>query len=810
MSIKKINEWFGKAGAFQIKYRFLFLAAVLIFTVAGFAGLSRFHMDSDEASWFDDSDEIKRSEDRFKELFGNEDSVMVLVEAKDVFAPEVLDAIDRLGKRLEAEVPFADKVTSLMNLSVAKGTEDGMEMVNPFEDGIPGGGKPLSQMTEDEKSELEQKKDFIMSRTSLVNNLVSDDMTETWVILSLTPYGDETERADMLTVGRAAIPIVESEEFKSDLYTLKGTGLGYTESEEDAAVSKETRLRIMSGFVVMLLCLILLVRSLRGVIVPITATVGGIGVVLGYSSWLGIKADSDMITLPVMLGMALAVGYSIHYINAFRLEFRNCGKRKQAVIDAVKSSGWPILFTVVTTVASLISFMGVGIGPLKWVGGISSCIVLAVYIYTITLLPIFYSFGKDAPSKSESVNTKSVEKEQRKKARQEKVDALYGAFGERVLKHKILIVVLSTIITAASIFGIMRIKVNMDYTGMMGEKIPYVARLIKIMHSKLGSQYSYNVMIELDEDAFKEPEAMLKLDDCAKEFGKFKLTKISGDKPRVTSVTELIKEMYKTLNGDDDDYYKIPDDPDMLTQLLFLYEISDSKNLFSWVSEDYSTAYIHVELSKYYAQDMVNDITAAKQIARTAFPESTVNVVGDVAKMADLNRKIVTGELKSFAGSFIIIAIMLMLAFGSVKTGLIAMIPNVAPVFLVGGVMGFCGYTLDMLTMTVMPMILGIAVDDTIHFTNHVKYEHEIGDNYHIAVIDSFKKIGRSMASSTLILCAMFFMYTFSNMSMLFRIGMLSIIGLTAALAADYTVTPALLFLTKPFGKSVKNDDGDK
>ena len=132
MSIKKINEWFGKAGAFQIKYRFLFLAAVLIFTVAGFAGLSRFHMDSDEASWFDDSDEIKRSEDRFKELFGNDDSVMVLVEAKDVFAPEVLDAIDRLGKRLEAEVPFADKVTSLMNLSVAKGTEDGMEMVNPF------------------------------------------------------------------------------------------------------------------------------------------------------------------------------------------------------------------------------------------------------------------------------------------------------------------------------------------------------------------------------------------------------------------------------------------------------------------------------------------------------------------------------------------------------------------------------------------------------------------------------------------------------------------------------------------------------
>ena len=802
MSITKINQWFAKAGEIQIKYRFFFLAAILVFTLAGFAGLTRFKMDTDQSGWLTNSEEIKRGEDRFKAFFGNEDSVMVLVEAPDVFAPEVLDAIDRLGKRLESEVPFADKVTSLMRLSVSKGTEEGMEIVNPFEDGIPGGGKPLSEMSEDEKAALQQKKDFILSRTSLVNNLVSDDATETWVILSLVAYGDGTDREDMLTVGRAAIPIVESDEFKSDLYTMKGAGLGYTEAEEDVVVSKETRLRIFSGFIVMLLSLIFLVRSLRGIIVPVTATLCGIGVTLGYTSWAGIVADGNMITLPIMLGMALAVGYSVHYVNAFRLEFRICGRRKQAVVNALKTSGWPILFTVATTVASLVSFMGVGIEPLKWVGGTSSCIVFAVYLYTIVLLPIFYSFGKDMPSARENAGLAALEREKRKQARQEKVDSLYGAFGVRVIKHRIVIVAAGLAVTAAAVFGMLRIRVNMDYTGVMGEKIPYVARLIQIRQSKLGSQYSYNVMIELpDADGFKEPEAMQALDDCAKEFGSFRLTKVSGEKPRVTSVVDLIKEMNKTLNGDEDEAYVIPEEADLLTQLLFLYELSDSQTLFSRISDDYSTAFIRVELSNYDSELIVRDITDAQRIAREHFSNATVSLVGEVAKMADLNRKLVVGELKSFAASFVIIALMLTLAFGSLKTGLIPMIPNVAPVFLVGGVMGFAGYPLDMLTMTVMPMILGIAVDDTIHFTNHVKYEHEIGDNYHTAIIDSFKKIGRSMASSTFILCAMFFMYTFSDMSMLFRIGLLSMIGLAAALLADYTVTPALLFLTKPFGK---------
>ena len=150
---------------------------------------------------------------------------------------------------------------------------------------------------------------------------------------------------------------------------------------------------------------------------------------------------------------------------------------------------------------------------------------------------------------------------------------------------------------------------------------------------------------------------------------------------------------------------------------------------------------------------------------------------------------------------------MLILAFSSLKTGLIGMIPNIAPVVLIAGFMGYVGYYLDFITMTVMPMILGIAVDDTIHLTTHLKYGLEKYGSYQVAMEASFREIGKSMFMTTAILCSVFFVYVISPLHFIYLIGVLCIIGLAGALVADYTITPALLYLIKPFGKEKIRSD---
>jgi len=781
MQVSRVNKVFARLGHFQIKFRWLILLATILVTLAACLGLPQLQMTSSEEEWFDDWDKVKIDQAHFNDVFGSEDSYMVLVRANDVFAPEVLSAIDRLSKRLENEVPYADRVVSLThNLSIPIANNEGFEVIDPFEEGIT-----------TDSAQLAAKKSLIMSRESLVNNIVSDDAKETWVILSLKSYEGGIDFGKD-SIAPFARNVILSDEFKSDKFEMLPTGMSYTEMEENEVISRECAMRIIIGFAVMLACLILFVRSLRGVIVPAIATVGGIASVLGVNAWLGIIGDESMVALPVLLGMALSVGYSIHYINSFRMHFRRTGNRRESVINAVEETGWPILFTVITTVASLISFLFAGIRPIRWIGGISAGIVFMVYLYVIILIPILMSFGKNAKPDPTQV----------KAAGATKADILFEFFGRKVCRHSGIIAAISAAIMLSQIPGVMNIDVNMDYTKTMGEKIPFVTRLMDMLSGKLGSLYDFNVMVEFNEsDALKNPANMKRIEALEQKLGTLQLTKISGDKPRVQSVTRLVKEMNRTLNADSTEYYKIPDAQDMLTQLLFLYEISDADALFERMDEDYKTTFIHIELSGYDAKKIVEDLDSAKSYAAQIFPDAKTSIVGEVVNYAEMNGKLVNGLLRSFGGSFVIIAIMMILAFGSIKAGLIGMIPNVAPVLLIGGVMGFSGMPLDMITMIVMPMILGIAVDDTIHMNNHIKYGYERTGSYKKALLLSYREIGKTMGMTTFILCAMFFVFIFSPMGALHNVGLLSIIGLAAALVADYTLTTALVYVTKPYGR---------
>jgi predicted RND superfamily exporter protein len=225
------------------------------------------------------------------------------------------------------------------------------------------------------------------------------------------------------------------------------------------------------------------------------------------------------------------------------------------------------------------------------------------------------------------------------------------------------------------------------------------------------------------------------------------------------------------------------------------------------VSEDFSAAAVTVELSGYDSSRIAKTVKDAEQAARTRFPQGNTAVVGMIASFVEMNNKVVYGELKSFAGSFFIIFILLALVFGSFRVALIGMIPNIAPVIVIGGIMGYAKIPLDMLTMTIIPMLLGIAVDDTIHFITHTRLELEQTGSCRQGVLNCFGKIGKTLGTTTVILCAMFFVYTLSPVAMLFHVGGLAIIGMGSALLADYTLTPLLIYCLKPLGRERRNQE---
>jgi predicted RND superfamily exporter protein len=790
MKLDGINRRFARFASFQIRRRRAVIAALAVFTAIGLAGLPKMTTSDNMDQWFNEYDAIQIQTDRYEALFGNEDQVLVLVQAEDVFDPEVLALIRDLGAELLEKVPYARELRSLTDMSVVFGSGEGIEVRSPFADGIPPPGP-----------ELEEKRAYILSRSSLVNMLVSDDCRETWIVLSLYNYEGESETAEMYSVGRAAQEILTDPRWQIPACTLKASGLAYTEWEEYQVVMGETGTRIIGGFIVAILCLVIFTRSVRGIVVPVLTIIGGVGSVFGYMAHLGIPGDSNLMTLPVLLAMALSIGYAIHLVNAFKFQFRRSGKRKEALVAAVGETGWPVLFTAITTIGGLLSFLFAGIGALRWVGIASACTVFAVYLYVILLVPVLFSFGKDNANPAEPRTGAAA-------SGGTAADRQFYRLGEGLIRRRRPVMVIAFVLIAAFIPGIFGMTVNMDYFSFMGMKIPYIARLAEMLRAKIGSLYTYTVMVSFDgPDRFKDPAELRNLDALAGDLGGLDLTKISGSRPRVSSVTEIVKEMHRTLNGDDPGLYAIPDDPDLVAQILLLYEISGGKDLFTRTSEDFSTAALTVELTGYDGNRIAKTVKDAEAAARARFPGANTAVVGMIAGFAEMNNKVVYGELKSFAGSFLIIFVLLALVFGSLRTALIGMIPNIAPVIIIGGIMGYAGIPLDMLTMTIMPMLLGIAVDDTIHFITHTRLELERTGSYRQGVLNCFGKIGKTLGTTTVILCAMFFVYALSPVAMLFHVGILAIIGMGAALLADYTLTPLLIYCLKPLGREALDRD---
>ena len=782
MTVSTLNAFFLKLGRFQIKHRIAALILFIIVTAICCSGLRKFKIANGNEGWYGDGDQLKINQKRYEEVFGNSHSLGVLFTSDDVFSEESLKVIERIGQRMTAEIPYADKLTSIVEVDVPLGNEEGFEIARPYPNGIPS-----------DPALLKKGRDLIMRGTektnTLINSLVSDDATETWITLDLLPYEGDADEAS-LEVGRALIDILQSDEFKSDKYKLYGIGQPYTDEQEELYEYPDYVLRVAGGFVVMILFLLIFVRSLVGVVVPALATTGAIASVMGAMAYFNAKADSALITLPILLGMALSIGYSIHFINIFKTEFRRSGKRKESAVRVVEECGWSVFFTVLTTMASLISFCFVDMKPLAWMGKTASLVVLAVYIYVAVLIPICLSFGKDkAPDTSE-------------KKGHTKIDLKFAAWADVVFKKKALIVVAAAAIFAACVPGILRITARVDLLETTGDKMPHIRELRELLSKKLGNMYSYSVMITYDEpDAFKEPEKMQALEELEKFLGTLRLTKVSGGKPRVSSVTDILREMFRALNEGSDEHYIVPHDEYLLAQLLELSSIEMSKDFSNCMDNDFRTVALSVDMKNFVQVDAVADINDINQKLRELFPGAQTCILGDMIEYAEMCERMVSGELKSFGFSFVIIAVMLIIAFSSFKTGLIAMIPNLAPVILIAAIMGYCKFPLDFVTVTIMPMILGIAVDDTIHLTTHLKYGLEKTGSYKTAMEDSCREIGASMFMTTFILCSIFTVYIFSPLRYLFVIGLLSVIGLAAALLADYTITPALLFLVKPFGK---------
>ena len=347
--------------------------------------------------------------------------------------------------------------------------------------------------------------------------------------------------------------------------------------------------------------------------------------------------------------------------------------------------------------------------------------------------------------------------------------------------------------------GLWKIEAAFDIERTMGLKVDYVKEVMEVGHSELGSLYSYDLIVELPEnDMAKEPENLKRLDELQTKVNGYDLTK------RSTSILDILKDLNQTLNNGDTAFYRIPDTEEEVAQMFLLYENAGGTESEYWMDYDYRRMRLMVEISEFNSARVERELSKIQNDAEKLFPGAKITTVGNIPQYVTMMQYLVRGQMLSFVISILIIGVILMIAFQSIRVGLIGLIPNMMPAIFVGGYMGWAGVPLDMMTATLLPMMLGMAVDDTIHFINHSKLEYDRTLHYQTAIRRTFRVVGIAIVITSVITSAVFASFCSSACNMCLNFGLMAIIGILSALAADLFVTPILVSRCKVFGKEKK------
>ena len=783
MRIETINEKFGVMIRGLLKRRWFALGAFVLILFVGMVGMKKMVKETSFDAYFIEGDPMLVKTDEFKAHFGNDYFVGVLTECDNIFTKKNLTLLRELSNELLDSVSYADKITSLTDIEFMVGDEWGMTIEQIVPDEIPDDGTP-------EMDEIRRK---AYSKPNVARKLVSKDGRMSWVVLKLRAFPEdsvwhkETDVAPDMQTGEEVDRVLNNPKYAS--LNPKGTGMPVVSYEKMEFINEEMSRLMMIACIICLVVMIVMTKSLRGVVSPFLSVIGGMFITYGIAGYTGMYVDSTTTLIPVILGFAVSIAYNIHIFSYFNGRMRIHGERRKAIEETITEIGWSICFCGITTIVSLLSFLVIPIRPMKCVGMICSMTVLFVMLTTMVITPVLLSFGRNRKPR-EGFGEESDTTWTRAMVR----------MSNWTMNNSRIIVTVFTVICLVLCIGLFKIVPAFDIEQTMGIKVPYVEKVVGVGRSEMGSLYSYDLVIDFaDEDAAKQPDNLRRLERLAKVVEGYPLTK------RTTSILDILKDLNQTLNEGDEAFYRIPDSEEEVAQMMMLYENAGGSEAEYWVDYDYRRLRLMVEISDFNSAEVEKELNDIDVCAKEIFPGASVTAVGNLPQYNVMMQYLVRGQMLSFIISVLIIGVILMIAFQSVKVGLIGLIPNLMPAVFVGGIMGWAGVPLDMMTATIIPMMLGMAVDDTIHFINHSKLEYDRCGKYPLSINRTFRVVGVAIVTTSIITSAVFGAFTTSPCAMNFHFGLLAIVGIVSALAADLFVTPILVKRFKVFGNEINN-----
>ena len=765
------------------------IVIMLLISIAFIANLPKITIDTSTEGFLHKNDPALIRYEEFKKQFGQDEKIMVIVESKNLFSLEALKKLRKLHKELEDNVPHLTDITSLLNSRNTRGEGDQLiveDLVQEF---------PTNQKEIDAIKKLAQNSEMYK------NLLFNEDFTFTTIILEPNAYESVANGDDLDGFGEEDETAQDDSEFlldssKSEMvratnailekYSTKDFKVFIAGSMAVNDFNKQSVQKDMQKFVklvllMMMIFLFIVFRRISAVILPIFIVVLSLLMTIGAMALSGTPITIPTQILPSFL-LAVGIGAVVHLLAMFFKELNKNSDKNSAITYAMGHSGLAIVMTSLTTAAGLLSFATASIAPIADLGIFAALGVIFALANTLILLPAMLSV----------LPIKAVK--ERVEVKSQRVDNILLAISDFSVNNAKAIVVVSAIITAIFIYFATSVAFKHDPLSWQPDNSP-----IKISTATVDKELKGSVTMEVIIDTKKEnglynSELLRKIDNIRK-----KAEKIKNDTYFVGkgwSVAEILKEIHRALHENQQKYYVVTENDALIPQEFLLFENSGSDDLEDFVDSSMSKVRLTFKLPWMEAGEYGALSDELEKLMRDELgDEIDITITG----MVPLFQRTLSAAMDSMAVSYIVafglIAIMMIILLGSIEIGLISMIPNVLPVVLTLGFMSMVNMPLDMFTMLVGAIVIGLSVDDTVHFFhNFAKYHHQ-GFSTKESVEHTMLGTGRALIATTVVLSLGFYVYMFASLTNLINFGILAGGAISLALISNIILGPALLTL---------------
>ena len=775
------------------RFRWLSLALMIASAAALASGVAKLEFDTSNEAFLHKDDPTLTLYTAFKEQFGRDDIIILSVQSEILFSDSTLAKLKALHEDLAEKVPHLNDITSMINARNTRG-EGEVLVVGDLLHTLP--------RTPEEFSELKTR---VLANPLYINGLVDSVGRVTTIIIELEAFrlmddGDaltgfdnepggensnEPLSADQTLLAVNSIKDIVARPQAAD-FRIDMAGMGAVVEELKGALKSDMLLFLRLAVLAIGICLFLIFRRITGVVLPLVIVALTLLSTLGLMGHIGIALSIPTVILPSFL-LAVGVGAAVHVLAMFYRYLDRGSDCREAIRDALGHSGLAIVMTSLTTAVGLSSFAGAELAPIAHLGIFAGLGVMLSLLYTIVLLPALLAI---IPIKSRNAKADAGEA---------LFERLLDAVAEFSTRHAGTATVVTLLIIAISVASAAQLRFSHDVLSWLPDDWPVYQATRKIDRDIKGTVAVEVIVDSGRENGLYDPNLLRALDDLSSELNGKEVAGVFVAK--VTSVVDILKEIHRALNENRSAFYTVPNNAALIPQEFLLFENSGSDDLEHVVDSRFQTARITIRAPWH---DTLVYLPLIDEIARRFEVRLGDNAAITVTGTMSLLSRTLNAAIRSAAESYLIaitaITALMALLIGNLRIGILAMLPNLAPIAITMGLMWVLGLPLNLFTMLVGSIAIGLAVDDTIHFMHNFRRYHDETGDVQDSVRRTLHTAGRAMLVTSVVLAVGFYIFTLASLNNVIDFGMLTGTAILLALAANFILAPALMVLVHKEG----------